>query len=328
MALLAITSCGFNIEVPWEGSLRKEGLVDSVDSTIVTVAESLLPRLIFPKWMYKLPITRSFTDLQNFLKDEVASKKAELAEQKSSGALDMQNKNLFTRVVMSSLQEGSKGLNDDDIIGNLFTYLFAGHESTASAMVITLALLALNQQEQDRIHKYIMSTVGLRDLNYEDYNELTPVLHCLHEALRLYPPAPLGLRLSDEETSVVAPGIIPGNDTLPIPRNTQVILDFIAVGLNTRVFDDPSHFRPLRWSSDDVSADDLFAFGYGPRGCLGRKFSMVEAVCFLTHLLRDWQFDIKLDNNETRSEWQERVMRPKLEVTMRIDDIPLLVKRR
>ena len=71
-------------------------------------------------------IDRSFTDLQNFLKDEVASKKAELAVQKSSGALDMQNKNLFTRVVMSSLQEGSKGLNDDDIIGNLFTYLFAG----------------------------------------------------------------------------------------------------------------------------------------------------------------------------------------------------------
>ena len=122
---------------------------------------------------------------------------------------------------------------------------------------------------------------------------------------------------------MVAPGIIPGNDTLPIPRNTQVILDFIAAGLNTRVFDDPSHFRPLRWSSDDVSADDLFAFGHGPRGCLGRKFSMVESVCFLTHLLRDWQFDIKLDNNETRSEWQERVMRPKLEVTMRIGKHPV-----
>ena len=27
---------------------------------------------------------------------------------------------------MSSIQEGSKGLDDDDIIGNLFVYLFAG----------------------------------------------------------------------------------------------------------------------------------------------------------------------------------------------------------
>lgn len=36
------------------------------------------------------------------------------------------NKNLFTRVVMSSLQEGMKGLDDDSIIGNLFIYLFAG----------------------------------------------------------------------------------------------------------------------------------------------------------------------------------------------------------
>ena len=84
------------------------------------------------------------------MKDEVASKKAELAEQKSSGALDMQNKNLFTRVVMSSLQEGSKGLNDDDIIGNLFTYLFAGVRSSQYAIADCpgLNLDSMNQRHQ------------------------------------------------------------------------------------------------------------------------------------------------------------------------------------
>lgn len=71
-------------------------------------------------------IDRAFVDLQNFLKTEVSSKQEEFVDQKS---LDVRNKNLFTRVVMSSFQEGNKGLDNDGIIGNLFIYLFAGVRS-------------------------------------------------------------------------------------------------------------------------------------------------------------------------------------------------------
>lgn len=56
----------------------------------------------------------------------MSSKRAELIKEKELDELDTSNKNLFTRVVMSSLQEGTKGLDDDEIIGNLFIYLFAG----------------------------------------------------------------------------------------------------------------------------------------------------------------------------------------------------------
>ncbi|KAF7790325.1 hypothetical protein EIP86_001279, partial [Pleurotus ostreatoroseus] len=318
MALLVITTCGFNMQIPWEGYLKQDGLAEPVDTNIVTVADSLLLRLVLPKWVYKFPIARSYADLVKFLRGEVSLKQAELAEQKAFGGLDTSNKNLFTRVVMSSIQEGTKGLNEDDIIGNLFIYLFAGHETTATAMVTTLALLAISQQEQDRIHKYIMDTVGLRDLSYEDYNELLPVLHCFYEALRLYPPAPVTVRMNKESASLKAPGIIPEGDTLVLPPNVEVIVDVIAAGLNSRIFDNPSAFQPLRWAAYDVSADDLLTFSYGPRGCLGRKFGTVEGVCFLTHLLREWKFDIKLEDNETPLEWQERNMKPSFEVTMRV----------
>ena len=65
------------------------------------------------------------------------------------------------------------------------------------------------------------------------------------------------------------------------------------------------------------SIENFVAFGAGPRMCLGRKFSTVEAVCFLTHVIRDWKVDIKLDKDESAHDWQTRVLQPTIEVTLK-----------
>jgi len=50
-----------------------------------------------------------------------------------------------------------------------------------------------------------------------------------------------------------------------------------------------------------MSVLDAFAgFSFGPRTCLGHKFAKVEAVCFLTLLLRDWRVETALEPGETR----------------------------
>ncbi|KAJ3555774.1 hypothetical protein NM688_g2393 [Phlebia brevispora] len=316
LALLVIASCGFNLKVDWEGALMRDGFEEPVDSTIVTVANGLLPRLLLPKWAFKLPLKflqandTSFTALESFLNAEVSSKKAELYHEKMLNMLDTSNKNLFTRVVLSSMVEGPKGLSDDEIIGNLFIYLFAGHETTASALATTLALLAINKEEQQWVHDCIVNAIGMHDPEYTNYEDLAPVLHCFYEAIRLYPPAPIVVRMPTEDTVFAAPQVIPGSNTFPLPRDQEIVIDFIAAGRNTRIYKDPDAFYPRRWASPDLSADEMLSFGVGPRVCLGKKFSMTESVCFLTHVLRDWKFDVKLENGETRAEWQDRIMKP------------------
>lgn len=130
--------------------------------------------------------------------------------------------------------------------------------------------------------------------------------------------APILLRVNSEDCSLVAPNLTPGSDTLFLPRDTEIMLDFIGAGLNPRTFENPTRFYPLRWSTSDLSTDDLLSFSSGPRGCLGRKFSTVESVCFLTHLLRDWKFEVNLEKGETLLEWQKRIIKPDVGVTMRI----------
>ena len=51
-----IAACGFNMNVPWAGSLTREGFNVTLDKIIVKVCEVLLFRLVLPAWVYKLPI--------------------------------------------------------------------------------------------------------------------------------------------------------------------------------------------------------------------------------------------------------------------------------
>lgn len=127
------------------------------------------------------------------------------------------------------------------------------------------------------------------------------------------------MRVCTEDTTLVGPHINPaGGDTLCVTKGTEIILDFIGAGRNPRVYAEPMRYYPQRWSSSETSLDNFLSFSIGPRGCLGRKFSTVEAVCFLTHLLRDWTVDIKLQEGESARDWEKRVMQPNIGITVNV----------
>ena len=81
----------------------------------------------------------AFKELERFLLSEVSAKQAELT---GAGVKhtqpDAANRNLFSRVVLASMRESDKGFNQQEIIGNLFIYLFAGvshtHRATCASM--------------------------------------------------------------------------------------------------------------------------------------------------------------------------------------------------
>jgi cytochrome P450 len=66
----------------------------------------------------------------------------------------------------------------------------------------------------------------------------------------------------------------------------------------------------------------------GPRECLGRKFATVEAVSFLTLLIRDWKLEPLLQKGETIPEWKERVLDAQILITLGVKDAPVRFVRR
>ena len=80
----------------------------------------------------------------------------------------------------------------------------------------------------------------------------------------------------------------------------------ILTGHDPYTFPSPDAFLPKRW--EGMSELEVLTFGHGPRACVGRRFAHVEALCYLSLLLRDWKLDVVLNEGESRSECMQRIL--------------------
>jgi len=119
-----------------------------------------------------------------------------------------------------------------------------------------------------------------------------------------------------------------GATAVPIAKGTWIICDLIGAQYNPRYFDEPEKFKPSRWSKVGSDSDIFSAFSNGQRACIGRKFATVEAVSFLSVLLRDWKVEPMLSDGETIQSWMDRVFKGHAGLTLGISDVPVKLFRR
>ncbi|KIM23392.1 hypothetical protein M408DRAFT_332387, partial [Serendipita vermifera MAFF 305830] len=101
----------------------------------------------------------------------------------------------------------------------------------------------------------------------------------------------------------------------------------VGIQYNPRHYPNPEVFRPSRWY-DSTTDDSFLAFSIGPRSCIGKKFALAEGVCFLAHLLRDFEVSPLLEKNESIEGWKERVLsKVDVKLTLGLSNAPLLFKR-
>ncbi|KAF8068992.1 cytochrome P450 [Lyophyllum atratum] len=336
LALLIIGRCGFGFTFDWSAPPTGPDGQMSVQEAIRILADSHVIGLMMPDWVRYLPlpgfgeIRQAFDQFSAFMRKEIEARTTEVRNEEQSADERM---DAFTMLVRANEQEtGKLRLDDQEVIGNVFILLFAGHETTAHTLSATLALLALHPEVQDEIREQIVSVVGYdRDPTFEDYSELNKVLSAFYEALRLFPAAHLIVREAAEDTVLHLPNPDgqEGTTPLPIQKGTNIVLDIVGMQYNPRYFENPEEYRPSRWYGISADSEVFSAFSIGPRACIGRKFATTEAVAFLTMLLRDWRVEPKFETGETREMWSEKVLaRPTLGITMSLGEAPVRLTRR
>ena len=85
-----------------------------------------------------------------------------------------------------------------------------------------------------------------------------------------------------------------------VPAGTTVIISPWVLHRDPRYFEEPTQFRPERWSDEFTRALPRFAympFGGGPRICIGNQFAMMEAVLILAAVVR--RFRLELDGDKS-----------------------------
>ncbi|XP_004629099.1 thromboxane-A synthase [Octodon degus] len=178
-------------------------------------------------------------------------------------------------------------LTVDEIVGQAFLFLIAGHEIVANTLSFATYLLATNPSCQERLLREV-------DLFQEkqvapDYRSLQEGLPYLDmviaETLRMYPPAFRFTREAARDCKVLGQHIPAG-----------AVLE-VAVGAlhhDPELWPHPDTFNPERFTAEAQRQRQPFTylpFGAGPRSCLGVRLGLLEVKLTLLQILSQFRFD-------------------------------------
>ncbi len=184
-------------------------------------------------------------------------------------------------ILLRAKEDGEQ--TDRQLRDELMTMLLAGHDTTALTLTYTYYLLSEHPQIRERVHEEIDSLDGTPTAS--DVRGLSYLDNVLSEAMRLYPPVYTMFR--QPKTDVRIAGYrIPAGSVLMVPQ--------WGVHRSERWYDDPETFDPSRWEPQrraERPRFSYFPFGGGPRHCIGKQLSLLEAKLILATVGQEYRFD-------------------------------------
>ncbi|KAL2260691.1 hypothetical protein VTK26DRAFT_5240 [Humicola hyalothermophila] len=219
-------------------------------------------------------------------------------------------------------KRGSAGLSQTTIRDQIMTFLGAGHDTTATAVVWTLHQLSIHGDVQSRLRDEIRAHMPfLFDkktrhdhslCNAVDVDQLSYLDNVCRESLRHIPPIPMTVR---EVATACKLG------PYAVPSGTVIYMLANAINRLPAFWGDTADkFDPDRWDNLPETAktpNAFMTFLHGPRGCIGRKFAEVEMKVILCSLLSMYEFrhDEAFPDPEQWKMWR-LVLRPKHGIDM------------
>ena len=189
----------------------------------------------------------------------------------------------FVGLMMQSRTDGGASFDDEQIRDQVLLFMLAGHDTTASALMFAVHLLATHRDHQERAYAEVSSVLGGRDATAADLAAMPFLKMVLKETMRLYPSIPLLGRCTPTGDEVGGHATPPGSAVWTIPWVTHRHPEF---------WSDPERFDPDRFRPEAEAGRHRFAwfpFGAGPRSCIGEHLSMLELTVALAGILRHFE---------------------------------------
>ena len=191
---------------------------------------------------------------------------------------------LLQRLMLARDPDSGQTMDERQLVDNLLTFYFAGHETTARALAWTLYLVARYPDWAARLEAEIAAVTGGAPVTGAHIDRLVLLQQVLKESMRLYPPVPLIGRQAAEECTLGGVRLAAG---------TRVALPIYAIHRHASRWREPDAFDPERFAPGRESAIERFQyvpFGAGPRICVGMAFAMIEATAMLATFLQHARF--------------------------------------
>jgi cytochrome P450 len=214
----------------------------------------------------------------------------------------------FLSILLRAQNEGEQ--TDTQIRDEMMTMLLAGHDTTALTLTYTWYLLSQHPEVERRVHEELEAVCGGSVPTMADVRRFEYLEWVLQEAMRLYPPVYVMFR--EPQVDVRLGGY-------RVPEGSAIMLPQWVVHRSSRFYDDPEAFDPERWRPDRRSERPRFSyfpFGGGPRHCIGKQFSLLEAKLILGTVAQ--RYTLSYDREEPFDLRGSLTMHPKEPMTMRL----------
>ncbi|KAK6184296.1 hypothetical protein SNE40_006795 [Patella caerulea] len=222
---------------------------------------------------------------------EIINKRKVELQNKSEAEVKKRRHLDFLDILLTAKDENGESLTDIEIRDEVDTFLFEGHDTTASAISWCFYALARYPQIQEKVFDDVSSVLDVStDLQWKDLSEFTFLPLFIKEALRYYSPVPAISR------QVKDPMVI---DNVKIPKDTIIDINMVLIHHNPNIWPDPEEFKPERFTTDAIDSRDPYAFvpfSAGPRNCIGQNFAMNEMKTVISRVVH--RFRVEYD--ETR----------------------------
>jgi cytochrome P450 len=190
-------------------------------------------------------------------------------------------------LLITARDDEGHALTEAEIRDQVVTFIVAGHETVASALTWTFALLAENPEIMRTLQAEVDAVLGGKAAQFADYQRLPFARAVIDETLRLYPPAWLITRNS------LGDDVLGGYE---VPQGSLIIMSPWLLHRHPGIWANPDRFDPHRFIGGDIDRSAFIPFGAGPRQCIGRDFAYVEAVLLLASLVA--HFDVEYPAGE------------------------------
>lgn len=276
-----------------KGSHPIESALGQILHGVLDVIKSPLPLWKFMQTPGRTKVEHHLRTLQKIEMDLIRQRRASLqknapGEESSSEA----PKDLLARLLHARDTHDEIHFQDKDLMWDVHDVIFAGHETTASALTAAIWLIAGSPHVRKKLVAELDAVLPDDRLpKISDLSQLGYLDMVFNEALRLYPPTALVGRISKNAD------VINGYE---IPARSNVLVSPYVMGRLPELWgEDVLEFRPERFDQRKSSVRHPMThtpFGAGPRVCLGARMATLQAKVVLATLFKHVEFE-RVDDN-------------------------------
>ncbi|KIO26748.1 hypothetical protein M407DRAFT_74044 [Tulasnella calospora MUT 4182] len=226
---------------------------------------------------------------------------ADGVEKKSVAGNDLLS--VLIKANMATDIKDSERMTNVEVIGQIYTLLIAGHETTSTTLTWLLYDLAHleNQRVQAKLREELQSVTTDRP-TMDELNALPYLDAVVRENLRLNSALDGTSRCAGRDTSI--PVSTPYIDKKGVERmeirigaGEEIILPISLINRDKELWgEDADEFKPERWLEGNAHSrsseipgvfSSVLTFLGGPRACIGYRFALLELKVLIFALLRD-----------------------------------------